>query len=235
MFGASIILQGSKPKRSSSYGCHPSLRFTYPKSDAGQNGSSKASIATCQTKNVQGKIKQPKAEAAKRPINVACCESRFLHLHCGSRQGVAQKEPPKLLEVTRDAKLLLVLWEKRNKNRLSDRLAEIPESLKRSGPSPGLPLAKRPGENGTLGETARHLQASPSSSGAALAMENHKSSPIREPTEAPSYRTAATSKQKPELKSKSVNQNPVLKWVYPDPCKELSRRPQLFLAGTAPY
>ena len=28
---------------------------------------------------------------------------------------------------------------------------------------------------------------------------------------------------------------PGIKMVYPEPCKELRRRPQLFLAGTAPY
>ena len=33
----------------------------------------------------------------------------------------------------------------------------------------------------------------------------------------------------------SYNQNPVLKMVNPEPCKELRRRPQLFLAGIGPY
>ena len=28
---------------------------------------------------------------------------------------------------------------------------------------------------------------------------------------------------------------PGVKMVYPEPCKELRRRPQQFLAGTAPY
>ena len=39
-----------------------------------------------------------------------------------------------------------------------------------------------------------------------------------------------------ELQHLSHHQNPVItKMVHPEPCKELRRRPQLFLAGTAPY
>ena len=38
-----------------------------------------------------------------------------------------------------------------------------------------------------------------------------------------------------ETQSPSESQsNPGIKMVYPEPCKELRRRPQLFLAGTAP-
>ena len=37
------------------------------------------------------------------------------------------------------------------------------------------------------------------------------------------------------LEAGESQSKPGIKMVYPEPCKELRRRPQLFLAGTAPY